>query len=103
MRNNNSNKKRVLNEAISYDNYFPNSELTYAEVFPDPKTIEIDYVNEYGFRYCNFKNSLEFDLACILDLKMEGYKNKEIELLLNLSSNEVSYGLRVIRNKGVNF
>lgn len=103
IRNNNSNKKKVLNEAISYDNFFPNSELTYAEIFPDPDTLDIDYINESGLRYHNFKNSLEFDLACILDLKMEGYKNKEIEILLNLTCNELLKGLKIIKNKGINF
>lgn len=100
---NDTYKKKVLNESISYDNHFPNSDLTYADIFPDPKSLNIDYINDCELRYNSFKNSLEFDLACILDLKLEGYKNKEIEVLLNLSCNDVLKGLKIIRNKGINF
>ena len=103
IKRNNTYKKRVLNESISYDNCFPNSELTYADIFPDPKSLNIDYINDLGIRYNSFKNSLEFELACVLDLKMEGYKNSEIEQLLSLSNREVSDGLKSIRSKANSF
>ena len=100
---NNTYKKRVLNESISYDNYVPNTELTYAEIFPDINTLNIDYLNDIGIRYNNLKNSLNFELACILELKMEGFKNSEIGKLLELSQYDVSNSLKEIRNKGIYF
>lgn len=100
IKRNDTYKKKVLNESISYDNNFPNSELTYADIFPDPKTLNVDYINDYEIRYNNFKNSLEFDLSCILDLKLEGYKNSEIASLMSISNYDVLKGLKNIRIKG---
>lgn len=103
IRTNTTNKKRVLNESISYDNYFPNSDLTYAEVFPDEKTLNFDYLNDFGMRYYNLKYSLNFDLACVLDLKMEGFNNQEIGKLLDISIYQVVRSLKEIKSKGSSF
>lgn len=100
---NNTYKKRVLNESISYDNHFPDSELTYAEIFPDPNTLNIDYINDFGMRYINLKNSLEFDISCILDLKMEGFTNKEISILLDITSRKVINGIKEIKKSAIYF
>lgn len=103
LKQNNTNKKRVLNESISYDNFFPNSKLTYAEIFPDLNTLDLDYMNEIGIRYYNLKNTLEFDLSCILDLKMEGFNNKEIATLLSKSQREIANKWRDIKRKAIYF
>jgi len=103
MRTNNTNKKKSLNESISYDNQIPGSNLTYAEIFPDPNTLISDFNQECELRYNIFKNNLSFDLACILDLKVEGYNNREIAILLDMTPSTISSGIKEIRNKMIFF
>lgn len=99
IKTNSTSKKRVLNESISYDNYFPNTDLTYADIFPDPVSLKEPFINDYEIRYYHLKNSLDFDLACILDLKIEGFNNQEIATLLGLSKNKISAGIKTIKKK----
>lgn len=103
IRRGNNNRCRILNESISYDNYMPNSELSYIEIIPDEKTLNIEYLHEYGLRYNNLKNSLTFDFACILELKFEGYSNFEIAELLDITINEVTHGLKIIKERAIYF
>ena len=99
IRINSSNKKRILNESISYDNQLPNSELTYAEIFADPKTLSPNINFDYELEYNIFKNNLQFELACILDLKVEGYTNTEIAILLDISIRDLYRSLKSIKEK----
>lgn len=99
IKENSTNKKRILNEAISYDNYFPNTKLTYAEIFPDSNTLSEPFINDGEIRYKQLKYSLNFDLSCILDLKIEGFTNKEISTLLSFSESKVLEGVKLIRQK----
>ncbi len=100
IKTNSTNKKKVLNESISYDNYFPNTKLTYAEIFPDSNTLSEPFINDGEIRYKQLKYSLNFDLSCILDLKLEGYNDDEIANLMSFSSSKISYSIRLIKEKG---
>lgn len=99
IKTNNNNKRKALNESISYDNKFPNSELTYADIFPDPKTTSLNTLGEIELQYSLLKNNLQFELSCILDLKVEGYKNNEIAILLDMSISDVYRSLKKIKEK----
>lgn len=99
IRLNSTNKKKVLNESISYDNNVPNTDLSYIEVFPDYSTFNEPFLDDLELKYNNFKNSLEFELACILDLRIEGYTVSEIANLLDITESIVRHSLRKFKDK----
>lgn len=103
IKTNDTNKKKALNESISYDNLIPGSSLTYAEIFPDPSSLEDNFNNECEYRYYNFKNNLPFEVACIFDLKAEGYNTREIAILLSISQTAVMNGNRLIKERTLFF
>ena len=99
IRINSTNKKKTLNESISYDNKFPNSNLTYAEIFPDTDSLIAFDLDNVISRYYNLKNSLDFNTSCILDLKIEGFCNNEIAILLDIPVGKIYEAVRLIKEK----
>lgn len=99
IRKNNTLKSKLLNECISYDNLIPNTKSKYIDIIPDSKCLNIldDFIDEY--QWILFKNTLPFDIACIFELKYNGYRNIEISKLLNINIVDVIEGIKVIKNQ----
>ena len=77
IRFNTTNKKEILNNALSYDLEIPNSHTTYLEIFSDNKA---SY--DYTYELTVFKNSMPFMLSSVFELYYNGYTKEEISLLL---------------------
>lgn len=100
IRKNNTNKRKVLNDSISYDVLVPNSNLSYVEIIPDTKENVYD-VNDNYEELVVFKNTLPFMVSCIFELKYEGFSDEEIALLLEISLKEVKKGIKLIKSQSL--
>lgn len=100
IRKNNTNKRKVLNDSISYDVLVPNSNLSYIEIIPDTKENIYD-INDNYEELIVFKNTLPFMVSCIFELKYEGFSDKEIALLLEISLKEVKKGIKLIKSQSL--
>ena len=78
IRKNTTNKKEVLNKALSYDTLVPNTNIRYIELLPDKKI----YKN-IDSELIVFKNSMPAILSYIFELFYNGYNKKEISVLLD--------------------
>ena len=77
IRMNTTNKKEVLNNALSYDIEIPNTSLCYVDLFSTRKR---DY--NYYFELTIFKNSMPISLSWTFELLYNGYSKEEISILL---------------------
>ena len=100
MRRNNTNKRKVLNDSISYDVLVPNTDLSYIEIIPDDKENIYDLNDDYD-ELIVFKNTLPFMVACIFELKYEGFNDEEIALLLEIPLKEVKNGMKLIKSQAL--
>ena len=100
IRKNNTNKRKVLNDSISYDVLVPNSNLSYIEIIPDTKENIYD-INDNYEELIVFKNTLPFMVSCIFELKYEGFSDEEIALLLEISLKEVRKGIKLIKSQSL--
>lgn len=100
IRKNNTNKRKVLNDSISYDVLVPNSNLSYIEIIPDTKENIYD-INDNYEELIVFKNTLPFMVSCIFELKYEGFSDEEIALLLEISLKEVKKGIKLIKSQSL--
>ena len=100
IRKNNTNKRKVLNDSISYDVLVPNSNLSYIEIIPDTKENIYD-INDNYEELVVFKNTLPFIVSCIFELKYEGFSDEEIALLLEISLKEVRKGIKLIKSQSL--
>lgn len=100
IRDNNTNKKKVLNTSISYYSSFNNNVLL--DVLEDKKAIDpykyLD-VQELKNRYLKVLNSLPFEASIVLELRASGLNQKEIETIMNISTNTFTKCLSLIRRK----
>lgn len=78
IKNNNTNKKQVLNNALSYDNEINDSNIRYIDLFSD---IGDNYTKNSDLII--FKNSMPITLSWIFELFYNGYSKDEISLLLD--------------------
>lgn len=83
----NTNKHKSLNKSFSYDSVIPGTELTYKEIIGDYNTY-LDDMDIYN-KYVLCKNNLPFEISCYMELKYNGYSNKEICLLLDVDYRKV--------------
>lgn len=100
IRKNNTLKCRVLNECFSYDVLVPNTNNSYIDIIKDVKneiSILEDLENEY--QWIVFKNTLPFDVACVFELKYNGFCNEEIAILLNRNICAVNDDIKIIKNQ----
>ena len=58
IKENSRDKRRILNECISYDILVPNSDITYLELFPDKKIKPFDKQILIYQQYIDIKNIL---------------------------------------------
>lgn len=100
IRKNNTNKRKVLNDSISYDVLVPNTNLSYIEIIPDTKENIYD-INDNYEELIVFKNTLPFMVSCIFELKYEGFSDEEISLLLDISLKEVRKGIKLIKSQSL--
>ena len=100
IRKNNTNKRKVLNDSISYDVLVPNSNLSYIEIIPDTKENIYD-INDNYEELIVFKKTLPFMVSCMFELKYEGFSDEEIALLLEISLKEVRKGIKLIKSQSL--
>lgn len=87
LRNNLTNKKIVLNKAISYDTKI-NETTTLFDLIEDKTAINpYEYldIEELKIKYINFINSLPFEVAIFYELKLNGFTQEEIKTLMNIN------------------
>ena len=92
----NNNKNKILNDSISYDKEIIGTDLSILDIIGK---YDYDYIEEktnYDM-YLDFKNSLPFEVSCNLELKLNGYKDNEIERLLDIKHEELLDNYRVIK------
>ena len=88
LRNNLTNKKIVLNKAISYESKI-NDTTTLFDLIEDKTAINpYEYldVEELKIKYINFINSLPFEVAIFYELKLNGFTQEEIKTLMNINN-----------------
>ncbi len=92
----NNNKNRILNDSVSYDKEITGTDLSILDIVGK---YDFDYIEDktkYD-KYLDFKNKLPFEVSCNLELKMIGYKDFEIERLLDIKHEELLDNYRVIK------
>lgn len=100
IRENSSNKKRVLNEAVSINQPL-NDNLTYEDLLGNSET-DPYFILEKGSIYKMINEiiyTLKDNQICIWQLYINGYKQTEIAKLLEISNQSVSNNLRIAKNK----
>jgi len=93
----NSNKQKSLNESVSYNSFIKNTDILFLDVIGQ---YEYDFENSIQTinDFINFKNNLPLEIACVLELKINGYKNSEIKKLLDINDEEFLDYIRVIKS-----
>ncbi len=84
IRSNTTRKKEVLNNALSYDMYLPNSNIPYIDIL----TVKKDIINK-EHEFIIFKNSMPAFLSYIFELFYNGYNKEEISVLLGEDINVI--------------
>ena len=92
----NNYKNKCLNECISYDKSIPGTDLSILDIVGK---YDYDYIDDYSNyeKYLDFKNSLPFETSCNLELKLSGFKDFEIEELLDIKHEELLENYRIIK------
>lgn len=75
---NTTNKKQVLNQALSYDNEINNTNIRFLDLISSN-----NIKNDYGRELIIFKNSMPIYLSWIFELFYNGYTKEEISILLD--------------------
>ena len=89
-------KNKCLNDSISYDKEITGTDLSILDIVGK---YDFDYIEDSDNydKYLDFKNSLPFEVSCNLELKISGYKDSEIEKLLDIKHEELLENYRVIK------
>lgn len=95
---NSTNKKEVLNQALSYDVEIPNTSLCYLDLFHDQKDI-----NNYYQELTVFKNSMPILLSWTFELFYNGYTKEEISLLLEEKLENIKNYLNKIKEHALTY
>lgn len=98
IRDNTTNKKEVLNKALSYDLVIPNTNISYIEIFSDDKS----YINVDN-ELIVFKNSMPALLSYIFELFYNGYNKKEISILLDEDINDIKDSFKRIKEHALTY
>lgn len=99
-----SNKNRIINSAYSIDELKPeDGDYSYIYIKEDENSIanpDIYVSNLYNYIKCiNFKNTLPIKESMIFELRFNGFKYREIAMLLNISCNNVDNSIHRIKEK----
>ena len=97
-------KYKALNEAISFDKPIStNVNLTISETISSGYDIESDYLLQEDFkRLYDFKYDLPFLESMIFELRFNGFRVKEIAILLDIPYATIEYHMSKIRKKAKN-
>ena len=98
IRVNTSNKREILNKALSYDTYIPNTNIKYIDVLPGIKK-SIDKESELII----FKNSMPATLSYIFELFYNGYSKEEISILLDESIDNIKNNFMIIKKHALTY
>lgn len=100
VRRNTTYRKQVLNNSISYDTVDSRTNTSYIDFVADPKSevTTLDLLAEEE-ELINFKNTLPFEVACVFELKFNGFKNYEIASLLELDLEVVNRDIQKIKRQ----
>ena len=98
IRMNTTSKKEVLNQAFSYDNIVPNTNISYIELFPSEESTK-NMENELIV----FKNSMPALLSYIFELFYSGYNKKEIIILLDEDLSIIKNGYIKIKEHALTY
>lgn len=98
IRFNTTGKKEVLNKALSYDSFIPNTNLRYIDILP---SIQKDYYNEDELII--FKNSMPAILSYIFELFYNGYNKIEISILLDENLDDIKKYFIKIKNHALTY
>ncbi len=100
IRDNDTNKKKALNTSISYYTSYNNTILL--DVLEDKNAIDpymyLD-IQELKNKYIKILNSLPLEASVVLELKISGLNQKEIETIMNISTNTFTKCLSLIKRK----
>ncbi len=99
IRNNLTNRRIVLNEAMSYDKDIPNTDISYLDLFSYKMHNEVNNSDELII----FKNSMPFDLANIFELLYNGYHMDEISILLDESTEIIRKMIKNIKEHALTY
>ena len=83
IRINRTNKKEVLNKALSYDECISNTEISYIEVFASKENKDLER------ELILFKNSMPAMESYIFEMFYNGYSKKEMSILLDEDIREI--------------
>ena len=98
IRINSTNKKEVLNNALSYDAFIPNSSVRYIDILPcNKKTYQLER------ELIIFKNSMPAILSYVFELFYNGYKKEEISILLDEDINEIKKDFHKIKEHALTY
>ncbi len=104
LRNNDTNRKKVLNEAISYDSIVPGTNKLLVDFLVDYKAIDpIDKVleDELTRKYLNFLNSLPFETSVAIEMHRLGFSIDEISKFLNVERKMISKMINIVKRRFV--
>ena len=102
IRRNSTKKNYALNNSVSLYSNIDDSSKELIDYISDDKAILPDIALGYNEFIESLKNiiyNLDLDKASILELKYNGFNNREIAKLLDISTSKVSYALSFIRKK----
>ena len=102
IRNNSTNKKVLLNKAISYDLILPGTRNRLLDMIPDKSTIApLEYVlienNER--KYQEFLNTLPINMSVAYEMRNLGFKISEISTFLGVDKRKVINFVAKAKNK----
>ena len=83
IRINQTRRKEVLNNAVSYDQTIPNTSISYLEVFADKEKLDLES------ELITFKNSMPALESYIFELFYNGYTKLEMSILLDEDIEEI--------------
>ena len=98
IRDNTTNKKEVLNKALSYDEYIPYTDVRYIDLLPS-KEKNIEKEKELLI----FKNSMPIHLSYIFELFYNGYNKNEISVLLDEDLDEIKNNFTKIKQHALTY
>lgn len=99
-------KNSILNEANSLNKYVRGmGELNYEDIIGDDKySVEGTVIDSFTSTFIHaFKYELDFEKANIFELRLNGFTNKEISVLLDAEQKTIDNMLRKIRKKFIKY
>lgn len=92
LRTQQTNKKKVLNESISYDEIVKGTNVPLIDFIKDDSIIEplkLLEIEEEQIKYINFINSLPFEVALVVEMKNNGFSLMEISTFSKMDYNTI--------------